>query len=104
MKEGSLMIKNANKVEKEKNSRFAEFPAPSFNEWKQAAVKALKGASFEEKLVTTTYEGIAIQPMYTKEDVMGISHLSSSLGTAPFVRGTRIGEKRKPWEVSQELP
>ncbi|MDQ1005367.1 methylmalonyl-CoA mutase [Neobacillus niacini] len=103
------MIINANMDEKEKlnkeNSGFAEFPAPSFNEWKQAAVKALKGASFEEKLVTTTYEGIAIQPMYTKEDVIGISHLSSSLGTAPFVRGTReIGEQRKPWEVSQELP
>lgn len=100
------MMKNLqekeSELQKEDKKLFREFPAPSFNEWKQAAVKTLKGASFEEKLVTNTYEGIAVQPMYTQESIKGISHLSSEPSAAPYLRGTKgFGET---WGISQELP
>ena len=45
---------------------FSEFPTTSYQEWRQAAEKALKGASFEEKLVSETYEGIDLHHMYVE--------------------------------------
>lgn len=86
------------------NRLFSEFPVPSYQEWRKIAEKTLKGASFEEKLVSKTYEGISLQPMYRQEDIEGLSHLSSRPGAAPYVRGTRaLGYQEKPWEVCQEL-
>ncbi|WP_338448243.1 methylmalonyl-CoA mutase family protein [Niallia oryzisoli] len=83
---------------------FREFPFPSYQEWRKAAEQSLKGASFEEKLVLKTYEEILLQPMYRKEDIEGLSHLSSLPGAAPYVRGTRaLGYREKTWEVCQEL-
>src|SRR5213079_2938961 len=46
----------------------------------------------------------SLQPMYRKEDIECLSHLSALPGAAPYVRGTReLGYQEKPWEVSQEL-
>lgn len=88
----------------EENRLFSEFPVPSYEEWKKTVEKTLKGASFEEKVVSKTYEGISLQPMYRQEDIEGLSHLSSKPGAAPYVRGTRaLGYQEKPWEVCQEL-
>lgn len=42
-----------------------DFPIPSFDEWKQLVEKDLKGESFDKKLITKTYEGIDLQPIYT---------------------------------------
>jgi methylmalonyl-CoA mutase len=85
------------------NRRLTEFPIPSYEEWKEKAEKSLYGASFEEKLVTGTYEGISLKPMYTEVDLEGVTFLSSMPGKTPYVRGTKIGTEEKPWEVSQEL-
>jgi methylmalonyl-CoA mutase len=85
------------------NRRLTEFPIPSYEEWKEKAEKSLYGASFEEKLVTETYEGISLMPMYTEVDLEGGTFLSSMQGKTPYVRGTKIGTEEKPWEVSQEL-
>ncbi len=83
---------------------FAEFPATDYNAWREAAEAALKGGSFEKKLITKTHEGIALQPMYRAEDVAELPHMGSLPGFAPFVRGTDVlGYKHQPWEVSQEL-
>ncbi|SDL95229.1 methylmalonyl-CoA mutase family protein [Bacillus sp. OK048] len=88
----------------EETRRFGEFPVPSYEEWRQVAEKTLKGGSFEEKLISKTYEGISLQPMYRQEDIEGLSHLSSPPGAVPYVRGTHaLGYQEKPWEVSQEL-
>ncbi|MCH6264465.1 methylmalonyl-CoA mutase family protein [Neobacillus citreus] len=87
----------------EENQLFSEFPAASYREWRQAAEKTLKGASFEQKLISQTYEGIELQPMYFQEDIRDLSYLSSRPGSAPYVRGTRaLGYQEKPWEVAQE--
>ncbi|MEE4376812.1 MAG: methylmalonyl-CoA mutase family protein [Candidatus Competibacteraceae bacterium] len=83
---------------------FNEFPATSYEQWRQAVEKMLKGAPFEKKLVTKTYEGIDLQPLYRQEDVENLPHIGSLPGFAPFVRGTEpLGYKLKPWDVCQEL-
>jgi len=83
---------------------FAEFPATDYNTWREAAEAALKGGSFEKRLITKTHEGIELQPMYRAEDGAGLPHMGSLPGFAPFVRGTEpLGYKRQSWEVSQEI-
>nr|VFJ58095.1 MAG: methylmalonyl-CoA mutase [Candidatus Kentron sp. DK] len=82
---------------------FGEFPIPSYDEWREAAVKGLKGAPFE-KLITKTYEGIELQPMYRADALEGIAHVDGLPGFAPYVRGTAsLGYQEKAWEVTQEL-
>jgi len=83
---------------------FTEFPVPGYQEWRDAAEAAIKGAPFEKVLVTRTHEGIDLQPMYRAEDAADLPHVGSLPGFAPFVRGTEtLGYKLDPWEVSQEL-
>jgi methylmalonyl-CoA mutase len=83
---------------------FDEFAYPTYDEWRKAAEKSLKGGAFEEKLVTKTYEGIDLQPMYTNEDIENLSHISSLPGETPYVRGTEtLGYIAQPWEICQEL-
>ena len=45
-----------------------DFPAVSREQWKAKAIEDLKGADFS-KLIWKTYDGIAIQPFYTREDI-----------------------------------
>lgn len=80
-----------------------DFPIPSYEEWKEAAIAALKGKPFE-KMYTKTYEGITLNPMYRKEDAENLEQLKNNLpGAFPFLRGTRAdGYKKTAWDVSQE--
>ncbi|MGG1657985.1 methylmalonyl-CoA mutase family protein [Brevibacillus sp. NRS-1366] len=88
----------------EETCLFNEFPIPTYQQWRQIVEKSLKGASFNERLVTQTYEGIELQPIYREEDAADIPHLSSLPGFFPYVRGTEfLGYVKKPWEVCQEM-
>ena len=51
------------------NVSFNEFTEASPKQWKQALQAALKGADYNQTLVTETLEGISIKPFYTKEDI-----------------------------------
>jgi len=80
------------------------FPLHTYDQWREAVDKQLKGAPFEKKLVKGTYEGIEIQPMYFLHDVEDLPHMGSLPGTPPFVRGTKVlGHVVDPWEISQEI-
>lgn len=46
-----------------------EFPSTTYDQWRSLVERDLKGAPFEKKLVTRTYEGIDIQPLYTATTV-----------------------------------
>ena len=62
-------------MEKTKTSPlFSEFPPVSKEQWKDKAIKDLKGADFE-KLVYKTLEGFDVQPFYTMEDTEGLDYL-----------------------------
>lgn len=83
---------------------FGEFPYASYEEWRKVAEKSLKGASFEKKLISKTYEDIEIQPIYWQSDVEDLPHMGCLPGFPPYVRGNGpLGYIEKPWEVSQEI-
>ena len=78
--------------------------AAALARWRATVDAELKGASFEKKLVTRTFEGIALQPLYTRADVADVPALETRPGTAPFLRGVRpLGYLSKSWEVAQEI-
>jgi len=82
-----------------------EFPPHSYEMWYDAAVKLLKGAPFEKLLVTKTYEGFQLQPIYRREDIKDLPHLQTFPGEGNLVRSTKTeGYVGKGWEVSQEAP
>ena len=81
-----------------------EFPAHTYAEWKEAAIQLLKGRSFEKTLITPTYEGFDLEPIYTRESVGDLSHLNEPPGMGSQVRGSRLeGFLEAGWLVSQEL-
>lgn len=88
-------------LEKGASLTLQEFPIPSYEAWRAEAEATLAGAPFDKKLVTQTYEGIAIQPIYRREDLAGIPYLGTEPGQAPYLRGTR-GDNM--WDVAQEIP
>jgi methylmalonyl-CoA mutase len=81
-----------------------EFPAHTYDQWYAAAEALLKGASFEKRLVSRTYEDITIQPLYRAEDIAALEHRNALPGGANRVRGSRAaGFLKAGWEISQEL-
>jgi methylmalonyl-CoA mutase len=70
---------------------FAEFPPASREQWLKLVSGVLKGATFEKRLVSKTYDGIAIAPLYAR-----------AAGARP-VFGRKAGA---PWQIIQriELP
>lgn len=81
-----------------------EFPSATPEEWRKLVEKDLKGAPFEKRLVTKTYEGIDVQPVYTQENIDGLPHLGSLPGFSPYVRGSAAAGFARSWELCQELP
>jgi methylmalonyl-CoA mutase len=88
-------------MDKKVIDQFSEFAIPSYEQWRKVTVKSLKGASFEKKLVTETYEGISLKPMYRKEDTENLPFLQSLPGKFPFTRGTKT--LSHGWEINQEI-
>lgn len=93
-------------MEKEmmKEVTFNEFEPTSYEQWKDEAIATLKGAPFEKKLFTKTYEGITLQPIYTKEDTEDLSFVKTYPGVKDFVRGTDpAGYLAEPWKINQAV-
>jgi methylmalonyl-CoA mutase len=91
----------------ENNIRFFnEFDYPNYEDWKSAAVTALKGVPFDKVMYTGTYEGIELKPIYNKVDLEGINFLNQEYpGFYPFNRGiNNSGYKGKNWEIRQNIP
>lgn len=81
----------------------AEFPQVSVDEWRALVEKDLHGAPFEKRLVTHTYEGISIAPLYTEADRPGGADGSGFPGLAPFTRGSHaLGGALCGWDIRQE--
>lgn len=64
----------------------AEFPATDAAEWRKLVDAALKGADFDKRLVTRTYDGLRVEPLYPRAK------------NAHAVAGRAAGE---PWTVLQ---
>ncbi|MEH6468399.1 MAG: methylmalonyl-CoA mutase [Porticoccus sp.] len=74
---------------------------PSYADWVDLATKETRGKSPDD-LVWQTPEGIAVKPLYTKEDVAGLEYQDSLPGFAPFTRGPKATMYAgRPWTVRQ---
>ncbi len=81
---------------------FAEFEAATSEDWLEAARVSLRGRSLES-LVSSTYEGIDIEPLVGADAVDG-AHLDSLPGQFPFRRGaTATGYRERPWLIAQDI-
>ena len=80
-----------------------DFPPVQFEQWKALAEAALHGAPFDKKLVTHTYEGLDLQPVYSREDQLGEGDVSGLPGFPPFTRGTSAqGAVLTGWDLRQQ--
>lgn len=66
----------------------AAFPATDRDIWLKLVARALKGASFDEALVSDTDDGIAIEPLYER------------LGEASPLLRRQLG---RPWTITQRM-
>ncbi len=79
-----------------------EFTPPTYDEWKQACIELLKGAPFEKKMYTKTYEGITFEPMYFRATTEEILPKQSYPGMGDFLRGaTPNGYVNAAWGIAQ---
>lgn len=76
----------------------ADFPTPTRDDWLALVDKVLKGAPFERRLVSRTYDGIEIQPLYTR----GAEPTDERPGQSRFTRGRRAeGAVNGAWDIRQ---
>ena len=79
------------------------FEPVSYEQWRDVVEKDLKGAPFEKKLVTHTYEGIDLQPVYSPRDWDHQGDPSGFPGFSPRTRGADpMGLAACGWDVRQE--
>jgi len=65
----------------------AEFPATSHAQWRKLVDAALKGADFDKRLVSRTYDGLRIEPLYPR-----------AAAAAPVA-----GRPARPWQILQRV-
>ena len=84
-----------------KEKLFAEFTAPTTQEWLDKIEVDLKGADFQKRLVWRTNEGFNVQPFYRREDLASLKTPDSLPGEFPFVRGNK--KNSNEWYVRQNI-
>jgi methylmalonyl-CoA mutase len=69
-----------------------DFPEPSREDWLKLVDGVLKGAPFDKRLVKTTADGIAVQPLYTADN-----------SAAPSGPLTGAADIDRPWDLRSEI-
>lgn len=78
-----------------------DFPDATTEQWRALVDKVLKGADFDRKLVSTTYDGIAIQPLYTASSTARADR-EQYPGQGDRTRGPQAsGPPHGAWEIRQ---
>ncbi|WP_027405731.1 methylmalonyl-CoA mutase family protein [Anaerovibrio sp. RM50] len=96
------ILKKAEQVTDFPDVPLDEFTPPTYDEWKEACIALLKGAPFEKKMYTKTYEGITFSPMYFRKDTDPILPKKSFPGMDDFMRGAKPnGYIESPWGIAQ---
>ena len=80
-----------------------EFAPVTYEDWMAEVEKVLKGAPFDKRMVYRTYDGLTVQPIYTRQDWSADGDPSGFPGAPPYTRGTRAdGSVRGGWDIRQE--
>lgn len=80
-----------------------DFPPVDYQTWRESVEADLRGVPFERKLVSHTYEGIDIQPVYTLADQLAGYDPTGFPGADPMVRGTKpLGHVLSGVDIRQE--
>lgn len=88
----------------ERQRLLTEFAPHSYQEWREATDKLLKGKPFEKIMLTKTYEGITLDPIFRRQDVEHLPHIEDLPGQGSYVRGTQAqGFTSAGWTVAQEI-
>jgi methylmalonyl-CoA mutase len=66
----------------------AEFPPTTNAEWRKLVDAALKGASFEKRLVSQTYDGLRVEPLYPR--AAGAEPVAGRAPGAPWTLMQRV--------------
>ncbi len=77
-----------------------DFPKVDYLTWCKAVESELKHIPFDKKMISRTYEGIDLQPIYTEEIFPTSGDPSGLPGSPPFVRGSCASRsfRRKSFE------
>ena len=71
------------------------------DDWRKLAEGELRGRSLDD-LTWKTLEGIDVSPLYTAEDLEGVSHLGGIPGQGPYTRGVKATMYAgRPWTIRQ---
>ncbi|TMM50911.1 methylmalonyl-CoA mutase [Sulfitobacter sabulilitoris] len=69
--------------------------------WRSLAEGELRNRSLDD-LTWHTLEGIDVSPLYTQDDIAGLTHLDSVPGEAPYTRGVKATMYAgRPWTIRQ---
>ena len=81
----------------------SDFPPIDYATWRQSVEIDLKGAPFEKRMISKSYEGIELQPLYT-EAIFSTRHDPAGLpGAPPFARAASpLGNTLNGWDIRQE--
>ena len=77
-----------------------EFPGVSEEAWRALVDKALRGAKFDDALVSQTHDGLAIKPLYTRQNET-VPDPAGLPGRAPYARGFRQTVDQPAWDIRQ---
>ncbi|MFW6263063.1 MAG: methylmalonyl-CoA mutase family protein [Thermotogota bacterium] len=86
----------------EKQKLFEDFESSTYEQWKEAAEKLLKGVPFEKKMYTHTPEGLRLEPIYNLDDGCPASN-ENFPGFSRYRRATKeTGYFNPAWTIMQE--
>ncbi len=79
------------------------FPKVDEPTWQQLAEKELRGAPFAKRMITHTYDGIDLLPLYNEASFATGQDPAGLPGYAPFTRGAQpLGNMLVGWDIRQE--
>ena len=82
--------------------KFAEgFPMPTYEQWVAEVEKALKGAPFDKRMYTKTYEGMTLRPIYTRQDWPSARIRRAFRRLCRSPRRRAAGNRVDNWDVRQ---
>jgi methylmalonyl-CoA mutase len=81
----------------------SDFPKVDQAMWHKQVEAELKGAPFDKRMLSRSYEGIELQALYTEEIFPTAGNPAGLPGYLPFIRGAQtLGHSATGWEVRQE--